>query len=70
MRKKFVGLNPMPDKARSRRMSGTQPKMKVGPGCAFQEVGRIHHTSKESIIAVVAIADSIVVRERSYAGVR
>src|SRR5258708_32624552 len=56
--------------ARRSRSNGTLPKRNVGPGCAFQEVGRIHQTRSERTRAIVAISLSRLFKERSYDGVK
>ena len=56
--------------ARSKRRAGTLPNRKVGPGCVFQEVGRSHQTSIQSIKAMVAIKFSSALSERSWTGIR
>src|SRR5215469_8305356 len=56
--------------ARSKSKAGTLPNRNVGPGCVFQEVGRSHQTSTQSIKAMVAIRFSSVLSERPSTGVK
>src|SRR5260370_38413847 len=63
-------LKPALGMARSKRRAGTLPNRKVGPGCVFQEVGRSHQTSIQSIKAMVAIKFSSALGERSCTGVK
>src|SRR5215471_1189313 len=69
-RKRFVAALATLGMVRKSRMSGTIPKRNVGPGCAFQQEGRIHQTSTQSTNAVMAISLSSVLNDWLFIGIR
>src|SRR5579884_2683760 len=69
-KKKLVSPSAKPGIESSRMINGATPNRNVRPGTTFQQDGRAHQISTLRMLAIPAIASSMVLNERLSVGAR